>query len=105
MITAESTRLDGATIAHQAFVLRFVGTDQDRLLVINLGCDLDPSPVPEPLLAPPGGCQWRLLWSSESVAYGGSGTPATNPNARWHIPGESAVLFGSEPQSLDDGAK
>ena len=104
VITAESTRLDGAAIASQAFVLRFVGDGEDRLLVINLGCELDPSPVPEPLLAPPEGCRWQLLWSSESVSYGGAGTPPINPNAQWHIPGESAVLLGSEPQSLDDGA-
>jgi maltooligosyltrehalose trehalohydrolase len=104
VIAAERTRVDGALIASHAFLLRFFGADEDRLLVINLGCDLDPTPVPEPLLAPPEGCQWRLLWSSEAVAYGGGGTPPVNPNARWHIPSESAVLLGSEPQSSDDAS-
>jgi maltooligosyltrehalose trehalohydrolase len=54
------------------------------------------------LLAPPAGRLWRLLWSSESLAYGGHGTPPLHPNGRWHLPSESAVLFASGRESPDD---
>ena len=33
--------------------------DDDRLLLVNLGTDLELSPIPEPLLAPPAGQAWR----------------------------------------------
>ncbi|HEV2845967.1 MAG TPA: malto-oligosyltrehalose trehalohydrolase, partial [Thermoanaerobaculia bacterium] len=51
--------LDGAVLAPEAFVLRFFGRDAgDRLLVVNLGTDLDLEPAPEPLLAPLTGLRW-----------------------------------------------
>ena len=43
-----------------------------------------------------------LLWSSESVKYGGHGTAPVNPNAEWWLPGESALLFGPAPLTADD---
>jgi maltooligosyltrehalose trehalohydrolase len=87
-------RVDGATIAPEAFVLRYFGGDDgDRLLVVNLGCDLELAQAPEPLLAPPAGACWRLQWSSESVRYGGNGTAPLHSDAEWHIPGETAVLL------------
>jgi maltooligosyltrehalose trehalohydrolase len=90
-------RIDGALVAPDAFVVRLFGRDGDRLLVVNLGRDLDLLPAPEPLLAPPAGERWRLAWSSESVLYGGNGTPAIRPDAEWHIPGETAVLLRPAP--------
>jgi maltooligosyltrehalose trehalohydrolase len=91
------SRVDGALVAVEAFVLRMFGEDGDRLLIVNLGRDLDLLPAPEPLLAPPAEKRWRLAWSSESVQYGGSGTPAIRPDAEWHIPGETAVLLRTAP--------
>ena len=93
---AAFTAPDGAVIAAEAFVLRFRGgADGDRLLIVNLGSDLDLRPVPEPLLAPPFECRWEVLWSSEAPRYGGNGTPDLRLHARVHIPGESAVLLRS----------
>jgi maltooligosyltrehalose trehalohydrolase len=91
-------RVDGAVIAPEALLLRFFasGRGSDRLLIINLGCDLDLSPIPEPLAAPPFASHWRVAWSSESVRYGGQGTPPVAPNATWHLPGECAVLLMSK---------
>jgi maltooligosyltrehalose trehalohydrolase len=101
-----TVRPDGAVIASDAFVLRYQGgADGDRLLVVNLGCDLDLRPVPEPLLAPPCGTRWELLWSSESPRYGGSGTPPLRPHSHLHVPGESAVLLRSEAGPIDDDGK
>ena len=82
--------------------LRFFSTDGDLLLVLNLGCDLDLSPAPEPLLAPPLRHRWSSLWSSETVRYGGQGTAPLHPDSEWHIPGEAAVLFAAVPRETDD---
>jgi maltooligosyltrehalose trehalohydrolase len=90
-------RVDGAVLAGDAMLLRYFGDEEDLLLVVNIGHDLDLSPAPEPLLAPPGGTRWTLLWSSESAKYGGQGTAALHPEWEWRLPGEAAVLLGPVP--------
>ena len=100
---AASGKPDGAIIAPEAFVLRYLGgQDGDRLLVVNLGCDLDVAPVPEPLLAPPSGSRWVVQWSSEAPRYGGGGTPPVRPHSWMHVPGEAAILLRSEPGEIDE---
>ena len=70
----------------------------DRLLLVNLGRDLDLDAAPEPLLAPPGGCRWTVEWSSESREYDGSGTPPIEDETRgWHLPGHAAVVLRPVP--------
>jgi maltooligosyltrehalose trehalohydrolase len=99
---AATRRLDGAVLGPDAFVLRYDGREEGgRLLLVNLGPDLDLSPLPEPLLAPPAGSQWTLLWSSEAVSYDGAGRAPLHPHPAWHIPGESAILLGPEPVGDD----
>lgn len=89
-------RIDGAVLEDQALVLRyFGGAAGDRLLILNLGRDLELTPAPEPLLAPPAAGRWTLRWSSEDVRYGGSGTPPVDPAAEWRLPGACALLFTS----------
>ena len=96
VIARPDVRIDGAVLASETCVLRFFGGSAgDRLLLVNLGCDLDLGPAPEPLLAPPLGAAWQLLWSSEAVQYGGHGTPPLNLEREWHLPGECAVLLGA----------
>jgi maltooligosyltrehalose trehalohydrolase len=86
--------VDGAVLGDSAFVLRyFVAGGADRLLLVNLGRDLELQPAPEPLLAPPAGRSWHMAWSSEAVAYGGCGTAALERDDGWHIPGEAAVVL------------
>jgi maltooligosyltrehalose trehalohydrolase len=77
--------------------LRYFGRAEHYLLIVNLGRDLDLSPAPEPLLAPPGPDGWSLLWSSESIAYGGDGTAPLNQQSEWRLPGEAAVLLLGTP--------
>jgi maltooligosyltrehalose trehalohydrolase len=90
--------IDGAVLAEQALLLRFFGQEAgDRLLLVNLGLDLELAPAPEPLLAPPAGATWQLLWSSESLHYGGCGTPPLSLIGRFILPGQSAFLFRSIP--------
>jgi maltooligosyltrehalose trehalohydrolase len=90
-----SRGVDGAVLSDRAFVLRFFGDVpvQDRLLLINLGSDLSLSPVPEPLLAPPEGGDWQLLWASEHPRYGGQGIRAMHTDASWVLSGYSAMVL------------
>jgi maltooligosyltrehalose trehalohydrolase len=90
--------LDGAVLAPHVFVLRFFAPGRgDRLLAVNLGADWAPPAAPEPLLAPPRGMRWRLVWSSEHPRYGGLG--ALNPcgDEGWRLPSDSAALLRAEP--------
>ena len=94
--------LDGAVLAPEAFVLRYFGEEgDDRLLLVNLGIDLHLDPAPEPLLAPPEGRQWALLWSSEDTRYGGSGIYDSDTDENWRLPGHAAVVMRpAEPAPL-----
>jgi maltooligosyltrehalose trehalohydrolase len=86
--------VDGAVLSDEAFVLRFFAEDgQDLLMIVNLGLDLELNPAPEPLLAPPEGMRWQILWSSESAEYGGSGTPQLETLENWRIPAYAAVVM------------
>ena len=86
--------LDGAVLGTHAFLLRWLtDSEDDRLLLVNLGPTLHLDPAPEPLLAPPFGRTWTLLWSSESPLYGGDGKPVIEGEEGWRIPAESAVVF------------
>jgi maltooligosyltrehalose trehalohydrolase len=90
----EPRGLDGAVLGAEAFVLRLFGLGgDDRLLVVNLGPDLDLNPAPEPLLAPPACKVWETLWSSEDYAYGGTGTPPFETKDGWHVPGRAAFAL------------
>lgn len=85
---------DGAVLGEEAFLLRFFGTKaDDRLLLINLGRDLQLNPAPEPLLACTAGADWEVEWSSEHLKYGGGGTPEIEDRENWHIPGHAAILL------------
>ncbi len=86
--------VDGAVLAHETFVLRFFGEDgDDRLLIINLGCDLFRRSIANPLVAPPHGRSWSLLWSSEDPKYGGLGIASMEIGLGWRIPGHTAIVL------------
>jgi maltooligosyltrehalose trehalohydrolase len=99
----DQRRVDGAVLGPQAFVLRFFeGTPdgtRDRLLLVNFGSDLHLDQTPEPLLAPPEGQRWDILWSSEAVDYGGAGTPPPETLDGWRLMGEAAVVLFPQPIS------
>ena len=89
--------VDGAVLAPEAFVLRYFGAEHgDRLLVVNLGAELELVHAPEPLLAPPEGRAWELAWSSEDPRYGGDGIAAIRARRGWRIPGGAALVFVPE---------
>jgi maltooligosyltrehalose trehalohydrolase len=90
--------VDGAVLGPGAFVLRFFGEGDDRLLLVNLDAELHLDPAPEPLLAPLPGCTWGILWSSEDPRYGGSGTPAVyTEEENWRLPGRIAIVLRPKP--------
>jgi maltooligosyltrehalose trehalohydrolase len=86
--------VDGAVLTEDALFLRYmIGGVDDRLLLLNLGRDLDRNSIADPLIAPPAGCDWEVEWSSEDPAYGGFGTPNLWPEDCWHIPAQSAIVL------------
>jgi maltooligosyltrehalose trehalohydrolase len=90
--------VEGAVLSETAFVLRFRGDGEDRLLIVNLGVALDYAPMPEPLLAPPRRAQWRLLWSSNDERYGGDGAPEPWTDGCWRIPAHVALVLAPRAQ-------
>jgi maltooligosyltrehalose trehalohydrolase len=94
VIAAQGARgIEGAVLGPEAFVLRFRGAGgDDRVLAVNLGADLALDPAPEPLLAPPEGCRWRVAWSSEHPRYGGGGAVPLDADGRWRLAAHAACL-------------
>lgn len=85
---------DGAVLGGSAFLLRYFGPEaNDRLLICNLGSDLHLLPQPEPLLAPPEGKVWEVIWSSEHYRYGGSGVMTLSREKEWVSPGQSTSVL------------
>ncbi|HEX3999387.1 MAG TPA: malto-oligosyltrehalose trehalohydrolase [Pirellulales bacterium] len=95
-----SDRVHGAVLAAEAFMLRYLGADgDDRLLLVNLGRDLEFVPPSEPLLALPPGKDWQLLWSSEDPRYGGCGTPPLL-QTEWYLPAHATLVLS--PQNAEE---
>jgi len=92
--------VDGAVLGTKSFVLRYFsdGNTDDRLLVVNLGERQVLAPIPEPLLAPPLGLEWKTLWSSESTRYGGPGVVTVATQDSWILPAEAAVALRLAPE-------
>lgn len=95
MFSRQTRHFDGAVIGPEACVVRFFSEDykDDRLLVVNLGPDLNLSPSPVPLLGHARDTEWTILWSSEDPAYGGDGTAPLDSDLNWTIPGHAAVIL------------
>jgi maltooligosyltrehalose trehalohydrolase len=90
--------IDGAVLGPAAFVLRYFSNENDdRLLVVNLAESQLLHPASEPLLAPPAGYRWEVLWASDSPRYGGPGAIAVATRKQWLLPAESAVALRPEP--------
>ena len=91
--------LDGAVLSPEAFVLRYFGeAGDDRLVLVNLGRDLNLTPAPEPLLAPPAGMRWSVAWTSEDPKYGGCGTPAPDTEDEgWALMGRCTTFLKPLP--------
>lgn len=89
---AHQTPFDGAIINENAFLLRYFGEAEDRLLIINFGPDFIYNPAPQPLLVPGKNLKWELLFSTDSYQYGGVGVPPFQI-PHWKIPGHSTIVL------------
>jgi maltooligosyltrehalose trehalohydrolase len=91
--------IEAAVLGPSALALRYRGGEAgDRLVLLNLGAQLDLAPCPEPLLAPPRPGRWGLLLASEESRFGGSGVDVPDGRGRWKLPGQcTLVLTPEEP--------
>ncbi len=98
---ASERRIDGAVIGDAALLIRYFTPDPagHRLLLLNLGRDLQFGVAAEPLLAPPDGRRWTVGWSSEHPDYDGAGRRPIDPQQFWILPSDCALVFHSEPPS------
>jgi maltooligosyltrehalose trehalohydrolase len=100
----DSTRMHGAVLGPEAFLLRFLGRGgDDRLVLVNLGTTLPLVPMPEPLLAPTMGARWKLLWHSEDPRYGGNGMSEPDGEHSWRLPAHALAVLVPHPLGDSDG--
>ena len=114
-----SVRLASALLNPQCVILRYYFDDahqetqqNDRLLLVNLGQNIEIERITEPLLAPPiesGFDTWRIQWNSTDPTYGGDGCaePYT-PDAGWLVPAAAALLLtpaSAGTESADEGER
>jgi maltooligosyltrehalose trehalohydrolase len=99
----DSGRMHGAVLGAEAFLLRFLGeAGDDRLLVVNLGATLPLAPMAEPLLAPPRGHRWKLLWHSEDPLYHGNGMSELDGEHGWRLPAHALAVLVPQPHSAEE---
>lgn len=92
-------RMHGACIGPRALLLRFFCDEGDRLIVMNLGDDLDLCCPSEPLLAPPTNRRWRPILSSEEVRFGGSGYRLPHQDGRWALSSQTAHVLEASSET------
>lgn len=104
---AKRRAIDGAVLGPQAFALRYFMHDGlDRLLLVNLGRDLQLETAPEPLLGSFIEAPWQLCLSTEDPAYGGGGVgPVETDDAGWQIPGQAAVFLRIASRTQDAASR
>jgi maltooligosyltrehalose trehalohydrolase len=93
---SDGVTVDGAVLSPECFLVRFFAPDSqdDRLLLVNLGPQLTLVPAPEPLLAAPERGRWQVLFSSDDRTYGGPGlTTPESETSGWEIAAHAAVLL------------
>jgi maltooligosyltrehalose trehalohydrolase len=93
--------IDGAVLGPECFLLRWLRCGiEDRLLVVNFGCEFRLDTMAEPLLAPPEAMIWVPRWSSEDPRYGGYGTVPLGGHDIWTVPGHAAVVLAPEAENV-----
>ncbi|HWA77299.1 MAG TPA: malto-oligosyltrehalose trehalohydrolase [Polyangiaceae bacterium] len=103
----DARSMHGAVLGERTLVLRFFCAQGDRLLICNLADDLDLKPAPEPLLAPPSGCGWAKLLSTDDPRYGGTGAGQVWKDGVWHLPARSTQVLEARatPPAEPDASK
>jgi maltooligosyltrehalose trehalohydrolase len=84
----------GSVLSDGALAARIFCDMGHRLLITNLGPDLELHSPAEPLLAPPPGSSgWQVVWCSESLQYGGQGFGPIYVDGRYSVPARTTVLL------------
>jgi maltooligosyltrehalose trehalohydrolase len=93
----QHARMTGATAGDRTLILRSIAEHggDERLLVVNLGPDLDLAAQALPLVAPPAGHHWQGLWCSQDLCYGGSGIAGSQPPSRLIATGHATAVFAA----------
>jgi maltooligosyltrehalose trehalohydrolase len=73
-------------------VLRYEAAEGERLLLFNFG-GREELRMNDPLLAPPRGSGWDVVWSSERVKYGGRGIEESFGPGPWILQAHCAWLL------------
>jgi maltooligosyltrehalose trehalohydrolase len=95
--------IDGAVLGTATFLLRYFSEENDdRLLLVNFGEHQVLHPASEPLLAPPMGCTWETLWTSESPRYGGLGAALSATKEEWVLPAQATVALRPRPRKSEN---
>ncbi len=91
----DASALDGAVLGPELFMLRYTSRspEDERLLVVNFGPDVEAPSFAEPLVAAPDGYTWQIRWSSAEPEYGGYGTPSVVTDGGWRVPAHAAVVL------------
>lgn len=99
--TQDASTMDGAVLGPEVFVLRFTTPtpEDERLMFVNLGIDVETGAFAESLVAPPDGHTWTLRWSSADPEYGGYGTPPILTDDGWRLPAHAAIVMRPMPAS------
>lgn len=92
-------RIEGSAVDDLTCIIRYFGKEEERLILVSFGRDAPLFPASDPLLAPPEGAMWEVLFSSESARYGGSGHHKIPEKGNWKVTGSSALIFHSSKKS------
>jgi maltooligosyltrehalose trehalohydrolase len=96
VLARSGLRVETAVLGRSTLLVRWIGAPAgDRLLLVTLDARLMLGSLPEPLLAPPAGAAWSILWSSEWPRYGGFGQPEVLSERGLELPARSAVLLAA----------
>ena len=96
MIVGAAKRIDGAVLAAEVFVLRyFGGPEGDRLLIVNLGSELELTPAPEPLLARGPAGRGVSPGAAKPSATAARAPPRSIMAGDLRLPGQCALFFTS----------
>jgi maltooligosyltrehalose trehalohydrolase len=94
-VGTDNVRIETSAPAESLVLVRYLGADAHRLLIVNLGDDRVLL-MNDPLLAPLPGTGWSHLWSSEDPDYDGGGVIQFLVDNPWRLSGRSASLIGCE---------